>query len=245
MVAEQLELGVTRLPRKGLGGGDQCVELGVVSRRHCRHFAGCRYAHEWSGLLFRLDTLKVWNRIGKRFRRIGIYERYLGWLQDMAAAEGADPCDPDTSGCLFAAAPDVVADAAATLRRESVMRMLGWIRYAGLPVAFVLQDGQESLPVPWDDFDAAFIGGSTSWKLGPAARALAAQARARGKWVHMGRVNSLRRLRYAAAIRCDSADGTFLARGPDVNLPKVLGWLRDVNQQGALWTEPAWTEAAA
>ncbi len=173
------------------------------------------------------------------------YERYLGWLQDMAAAEGADPCDPDTSGCLFAVAPDVVADAAATLRRESVMRMLGWIRYAGLPVAFVLQDGQESLPVPWDDFDAAFIGGSTSWKLGPAARALAAQARARGKWVHMGRVNSLRRLRYAAAIRCDSADGTFLARGPDVNLPKVLGWLRDVNQQGALWTEPAWTEAAA
>jgi hypothetical protein len=127
-------------------------------------------------------------------------EHYLGWLQDMAAAEGADPCDPDQSGCLFAVAPDVLADAAATLHREEISRMLGWIRHLGLPVAHVAQDGQEALPVPWDDFDALFIGGSTAWKLGPAARLLVAEAKARGQWVHMGRVNSLRRLRYASAI---------------------------------------------
>ena len=41
------------------------------------------------------------------------------------------------------------------------------------------------------------IGGTTSWKLGPAAAGLAAQARRRGLWVHLGRVNSLKRLRYA------------------------------------------------
>lgn len=47
--------------------------------------------------------------------------------------------------------------------------------------------------------------------------------------MHMGRVNSERRLRYADAIGCDSADGTYLAFGPDVNLPDVLAWLRVVD----------------
>ncbi len=161
--------------------------------------------------------------------------KYLGWLADMTWREGADPCDPDQSGCLFAVAPDVVADASATLRRAATSRMLGWIRHLGYPVAFAIQDGQESLPLPWDDLDAVFIGGSTEWKLGPHARRLVAGAVARGKHVHMGRVNSLRRLRYAAAIGCDSADGTFLAFAPDQNLPRLLGWLRDVHCQAALF----------
>jgi hypothetical protein len=90
--------------------------------------------------------------------------------------------------------------------------------------------------MPWPWFDVLFLGGSTAWKLGPAARRLTAEAKARGKRVHMGRVNSLRRLRYADATGCDSADGTFLAFGPDVNLPALLGWLRVVNDQQPLWT---------
>jgi hypothetical protein len=31
----------------------------------------------------------------------------------------------------------------------------------------------------------------------------------------MGRVNSLKRLRYASAIGCDTADGTYVAFAPD------------------------------
>jgi hypothetical protein len=133
--------------------------------------------------------------------------------------------------CLFAVAPDVVGDAAATIERS--LPWLPKIRALGYPAAFVAQDGQESLPVPWDEFDALFIGGSTEWKLGPHARALAAEAKRRGKWVHMGRVNSERRWRYADAIGCDSVDGTFLTRGPDVNLPRLLAWTRN-NDQTAL-----------
>jgi hypothetical protein len=183
-------------------------------------------------------------------------EAYLALLQSLATDANPEPCDPDMDWCLFAVAPDVVGDAAATLRRSG--RMLDWIRYAGFRAALVGQNGLEDLPVPWDDFDALFLGGSAEcparcgyvrpltdtrtvtrcprchrrlaeWKLGPAARALTAQASRRGKHVHMGRVNSLKRLRYAAAIGCDSADGTYLANGPDVNLPAVLAWLRDVN----------------
>lgn len=136
--------------------------------------------------------------------------------------------------CLFAVAPDVLGDAAATIERSArfVYKIRGWF---GLPVALVAQDGLEGLDVPWTWFDVLFIGGSTAWKLGPAARSLTAEAKARGKRVHMGRVNSLRRLRYAEAIGCDSADGTFLTYGPSVNLPVVLGWLRDVEDQVPLW----------
>lgn len=134
--------------------------------------------------------------------------------------------------CLFAVAPDVVGDAGATMERS--LPWLPKIRALGYPAAFVAQDGLENLDVPWDEFDCLFIGGSTDWKLGPHARALVAEAKARGKWAHMGRVNSERRWKYADAIGCDSVDGTFLVFGPDVNLPKLLAWTRN-NDQGALF----------
>jgi hypothetical protein len=48
----------------------------------------------------------------------------------------------------------------------------------------------------------------------------------------MGRINSLRRLRYAAAIGCHSADGTCLTYAPQQKLPRLLSWLDQVNQPG-------------
>ena len=147
--------------------------------------------------------------------------RWLGFLEANAA-------HADT--CAFAVVPDVVADAAATLARFD--KYAERVRELGYPVALVAQDGQESLPVPWDRIDALFIGGSTEWKLGPHARALAAEAKRRGKWLHMGRVNSQRRYEYARAIGCDSVDGTFLTFGPDKNLPRLLAWTRLVDQPG-------------
>lgn len=142
-----------------------------------------------------------------------VESKWWKFLQDNAHA---------SSSCRFAVAPDVVGDAVATLERSAPW--LARIRELGYPVAFVAQDGLEDLEVPWDDFDALFIGGSTEWKLGPAAAAIAAEAKARGKWLHMGRVNSGKRYRYAASIGCDSVDGTYLTFGPKVNLPKLLAW---------------------
>lgn len=133
------------------------------------------------------------------------------------------------STCAFAVAPDVVGDAWATHLRS--MPWLQKIRDLGYPVAYVAQDGLENLPIPWHDFDCLFIGGTTEWKLGPHARAIAAEAKRRGKWLHMGRVNSERRFRYARAIGCDSVDGTYLTFGPKANLPKLLRWLRSNEQE--------------
>lgn len=126
----------------------------------------------------------------------------------------------DKPGCLFAVVPDVVCDAAATDARWQ--EWAPTVQALGYPAAYVAQNGCETIP---DDADVLFLGGDTQWKLGRVAARLVAIARRRGLWAHMGRVNSLRRLRYAAQIGCDSADGTYLAFGPDANLPRLLGWL--------------------
>lgn len=127
-------------------------------------------------------------------------EAYLAWLAKR----------PHREACLFATAPDVVGNAGATLALSAPMYHC--IRHLGYRVALVAQDGLEHLTefIPWDDFDALFIGGTTHWKLGESAHQLAAEAKRRGKWVHMGRVNSLRRMRIAEAMGCDSVDGTYL-----------------------------------
>jgi hypothetical protein len=143
-------------------------------------------------------------------------EKWLTWLEKNAHAA------PD---CLFATAPDVVGDAAATLERSSPW--LPIIRELGYPAALVAQDGLENLEIPWNSFDVLFIGGSTEWKLGSAVRSIVKEAKDHDKHVHMGRVNSLRRYQYATAIGCDSADGTFLTFGPEKNLPRLSRWLHD------------------
>jgi hypothetical protein len=150
--------------------------------------------------------------------------KFLQWLD-------AQPRE----NCLYAVAPDVVGDARATLARSE--EWLGRIRAMGFPVAFVGQDGVEEMldDLPWDDFDAWFTGGSTEWKLGTGASIAASEAKSRGKWLHMGRVNSHRRTQYAKSEGYDSIDGTFLAFGPDVNLPKLLKWMRFANNQCVLF----------
>lgn len=129
--------------------------------------------------------------------------------------------------CLFIVAPDVVGDAEATLALSPPY--LPTIRQLGFKAAYVSQDGADSTPLPWDDFDCLFVGGTDSWKLSEASYELIAEARSRGKWCHMGRVNSLQRLKAAAVSGFDSVDGTYLKYGPDENWPKLCGWLDSLN----------------
>jgi hypothetical protein len=150
--------------------------------------------------------------------------RWWRFLQDNAT---------DAGSCAFATAPDVLGDAQKTLNRSAPW--LPRIRELGYPVAFVAQDGADQYPPPWGEFDVLFIGGSTAFKLGPEARSLIAEAKRRGCRVHMGRVNSLKRYRYAEAVGCDSADGTYLIFGPTVNLPRLLNWVRDLHERPALF----------
>jgi hypothetical protein len=130
----------------------------------------------------------------------------------------------NTPGCLFATAPDVVGDHAATLQLWDQWHPK--LADRDYTPAFVCQDGATVDTVPWDTLGAVFVGGTTEWKLGPDALQIVGTARKRGVWTHMGRVNSGKRFRYAQAIGCDSVDGTLIAFGPDQHLPRVIAWGR-------------------
>lgn len=156
--------------------------------------------------------------------------RYLRLVKAIRAATGCPPAWPrpgaepaaTPQNFHWLTVPDIVGDAHATYRR-----FLEWERdLRGLPLAYVLQEGAERPGlIPWNtpNLRALFIGGKTDeWKLGPEPAAIAREARARGLLVHMGRVNSARRIEHARAIGCHSIDGTKWARWRDRYLNEGL-----------------------
>lgn len=122
--------------------------------------------------------------------------------------------EADKADCLFVVAPDVVGSARRTL--EVFERWLA--RLSGWQIALAAQDGQQDLPIPWDQIHAIFIGGSTQWKLSEHAAQVIRAAKALGKWVHAGRVNTPGRFEYFERLGADSIDGTGLSR---------FSWMRE------------------
>ncbi len=137
----------------------------------------------------------------------------------------------DRSRFLWVACPDVVADAQATVNRWH--KWAPQIAYLGLPTAFVGQDGLERISdqIPWEDMAAFFVGGTTDWKLSAAAERFVREARERGIWTHIGRVNTRKRIRHAVEIGADSIDGTTFSRWPDKYFPRALVWLKEAESQ--------------
>jgi hypothetical protein len=133
-----------------------------------------------------------------------------------------DRLRPD-AWCRFVVAPDKLADAAET--RKLFDRWGGEIAARGFRVAYVLQDGETGATIPWGVCDAIFIGGSDAFKLSRGTAEMAREAKARGKWVHLGRVNSHSRLRYAFTLGCDSVDGSSFSWFSDTYLPRAASFL--------------------
>lgn len=153
-------------------------------------------------------------------------DRYLAWLQSRTYARGR---------CLFATAPDVVGDGIATLGKA--LPMLPRIRALGYKAALVFQPGITPELVPWDEIDAVFVGGPDWWHRDELVLLpMVAEARRRGKWTHQGRVNGHARLRAARVTGFDSADGTYVAFGPDANIPNVRRWTEHTRLQPVLFT---------
>jgi hypothetical protein len=117
----------------------------------------------------------------------------------------------------FIVVPDVVADAAASLEltREWLPRMLKRPDLAGVPLLIAVQDGMTQAEIggilELDRRLGIFIGGSTEWKV-PAIIPWARWAKDLGRYVHVGRVNTARRIRLCAAGGADSFDGTSATR---------------------------------
>lgn len=125
--------------------------------------------------------------------------------------------------CLGIVAPDVIGDARATYHEFETWGV--YIRRLGYPVAYVAQDGQESLEFP-PCFDVLFIGGSTGWKMSDAALWCIKWGKAKGKWIHVGRINSLKRVRHFLLSDVDSVDGTHPIYEPDLAIPRIRRWMQ-------------------
>ena len=121
-------------------------------------------------------------------------------------------------GAFFVVIPDVSrrpdgalgGDPIATWAKFQELALI--VREMGFPVGLAAQDGIEHMPNLQEQLDACDC------------LCIARMARNAGKWVHMLRANSRRRLELARLTGCQSVDGTYL-RFPDVNAPKLVGWL--------------------
>jgi hypothetical protein len=132
-------------------------------------------------------------------------------------------------GCLFLVVPDVVGNHTETRHLFNVWR--DELKQSKMPLAYVLQDGCTNAEIPWSEIKAIFIGGTTKWKLGREVVEIVRHAIGLGLWVHMGRVNSLARMDYAAQIGCLSVDGSKAARWPNIELQKLLNFANRVTTQ--------------
>ena len=148
---------------------------------------------------------------------------------------------PHRRTCIFINAPDWLEILPDKTVRGSAWRT--WLRYLchfwlirtlGFPVAYVAQDGSEHWPFP-PFCNAVFIGGSTEWKMSPAADQVIYQAKKHGLWVHVGRVNSQSRIRHFKLVGVDSVDGTSPTYAPDRDFWRF----QSVLMQPSLFTLPA------
>lgn len=164
----------------------------------------------------------------------------LPWAIDNGAFSGLDEAkfcslieraSKATRAPAWVVAPDVVADAKATVQAWQQWRPR--LEALCLRPCFVLQDGQEDLELP--ESQAYFIGGSTEWKLSRCAADLANAAKSRGAWLHVGRVNSRKRLKHCYDIGADSVDGTGFSRWGDCHLESHLLYLLGVEAQAKLF----------
>lgn len=112
------------------------------------------------------------------------------------------------ANCLFVTAPDVVGSARRTL--ETFAHWKG--RLTGWPLALAIQDGQQDMPIPWDDIHAVFIGGTDRFKDSDHAIHVVKAAKIMGKWAHVGRVNNPDRFEKFEEAGADSIDGSGISR---------------------------------
>jgi hypothetical protein len=133
----------------------------------------------------------------------GAFRRGASWAPDVFRraldrwGEGAD----------WIVLPDIVADGRASL--DLSLSWLDEVAAAGRPVLLAVQDGMTAAVVRahLGARVGIFVGGSTDWKWRTVSE-WAALGREIGCHVHVGRVNSARRIRLCADLGVTSTDGT-------------------------------------
>lgn len=156
-----------------------------------------------------VPALSTWCADSGAFKGNFSWPIYSTWLEKMR---------PHRHSCLFVTCPDKVADAAHTLQLHE--QYASHIQELGYPVALVAQDGLELLDWP-DNYDVLFIGGTTDWKLSKEAEFCISVAQNIGKHVHVGRVNSQKRISHFQELSVDSVDGTAIIFHPGIYYRRI------------------------
>jgi hypothetical protein len=132
------------------------------------------------------------------------------------------------AGADWVVIPDFVGNAIETLR----MLRIWYCKIQHPRKLIAVQDGMEPADVlPYlKRGGGLFIGGSTDWKLQtlPKWGALAASLKC---WLHVGRVNTVRRIRHCQQAGADSFDGTSATRFSK-NIPRLTRSLNQLNLWG-------------
>src|SRR5262245_21370781 len=151
-------------------------------------------------------------------------DAYLSLLKKLARC----PVRP-----VFVTVPDQVGNHEATAYLfERWLKTLARERLLDLPLAFVLQDGVTPEEIPCGQIEALFIGSSDDFKEDVLLTCdILPEAKARGMFLHMGRVNSRSRLRPALRSGCDSVNGSSLSMFPRTWIPKFVRWIKELQQE--------------
>jgi hypothetical protein len=158
----------------------------------------------------------------------GAYRRGVPWdgaaFRELLADLGA--------GADFVVLPDIVGDGPRSLARS--LTWLPTVRAVNPRVLLPVQDGCEDAVAPLlPAVFGLFVGGTTEWKLSTLPW-WAALARRHGKYLHVARVNTARRIRLCQMAGAHSFDGTSVTRYA-VTLPK----LDEARRQEGLWRPAA------
>lgn len=124
----------------------------------------------------------------------------------------------------FIVCPDIVAGGLASL--DFSLSWVARLRHLA-PAYLAVQDGMteaEVAPV-LAEFGGLFVGGTSEWKFGTGGQ-WAQLARDRGLPLHVGRVSSLRRIRWAYRIGATSIDSCQPWRRPATEMKRFLRGLR-------------------
>lgn len=120
------------------------------------------------------------------------------WLKRLEALA------PHQANCIGVIVPDVISDHGGTMTRWH--QYVPIVKELGYKAAFATQLGATVDNVPWDEIDVLFVGDSEvnrrqyCWPL-------IDEAKRRGLWVHVGRVNTAKGIELYC--KADSVDGTY------------------------------------
>lgn len=155
----------------------------------------------------------------------GVWEAFLqnrSWDDRMHDNWTRMLCKVKNKMPLWVLLPDTVADWGRTVHLAS--NYVSTVRQKGFPVAIALQDGCNFKQVLDFSPDWVFVAGSDEWKdsnIAPACRYFHDM----GIKVHVGRVNTMDRIKLCFEAGVDECDGTSLNRFTNKNSPQMARWL--------------------